>query len=376
MQSIPKWEITSVLNARLYEVRKRRKIDRQIVLKMLRETEKYPLLVRVASELHRAGVDVRKFQREFQSDWSLTTRIAEELDRIDRGRNGYDPMRVPAILPIYLRPILAETGDVQSIIRPSKADASKQALEWVKSRLLRGWLESDVRRAIDSVLQSQSSDTSDVIVVSGASLEEAATEEPVVPRKVVRRYFVHDGSADWLVFDSPTAAKRAMNKLVTSVVANVTATVPMEEITARRCKSCGLPLNGQVLTIRTPVESAKGKSKKGKNKVSKYSSEHYHPNCYWLTCTPPPSIPFGMRLLRPQDAATMVWCGPELGGWRPKDEVDVTYDNSTGTVRIVVKKKPPQLEAQGVSGTNGGTGVSPTAGKERVGSTTVPIAPA
>lgn len=305
MKVTARWELTTVINRELKKLK--RKIDREAYLRMLRETQEYTLLQRVASELYRAGVSSTKFFAELhKDDWTLSNRVMEELERIEKGRNGYDPDRVPSILPVYLVP--ASPAQVEEAIRfkgrPQRKLAAAEATRWVKSLLLMGWTEGDVNRAIQDVLDDE--DDSTIVVVKAD--EDLSAEKPKVHTKL--KYYVHDGQ-DWQIYASPVKAKEALATLKDQVMGNIRRAEPMPDITARICAECKQPLNGHVMTIRGPKE-------KGKNKRSVV--EHLHSNCYWLKRIEPCRIPVGMELICPSDGKPYVWVGPDKGGWKLKHE--------------------------------------------------------
>lgn len=312
MKVTAKWEVTMVINRELKK--KKRKIDRQLYLRMLRETQKYTLLQRVTSELYRAGVSPQRFLRELhKDDWSMSTRVMEELERIDKGRNGYDPDRVPPVLPVYLKPVSVEHA-VTFKGRPTRQAAMREALAWAKLLIARGWTEGDIKRAIDDILEDE--DSSKVVIVKADDdLEEKQ------PKKAATklRYYVHDGM-DWQIFASATKAKEALAALKSKVMDNIRRAEPMQDITSRICNECKQPLNGHVLTLRGP--------KVGKKRPV---IEHLHENCFWLKRAEPCRIPVGMTLICPADGKPYTWMTAEKGGWQlKKNEPEITLQKDAG----------------------------------------------
>lgn len=307
MKITAKWELTTVVNKEMQ--RKKRSIDRIAFLRIVRETEKYPLLVRVASELYRAGVTPGVFiETLHKDDWSMSTRVMEELERIDKGRCGYDPDRVPPILPVYLKPLTNAAKAEKKAIkgRPKREFAQKETLRWVKHVLSLGWTEGDVQRGIDDVL----GDNEPVIHVKADPDLVAALPAKA---KTHFKYYVHDGSDDWLIFKSPAKAKEAIDALRTKVMQHIRDADPMPDMIARICAECKKPLNGQVMTIREDGPP----TKKGR-KPSKKVIEHLHPNCYWLKRVEPVRVPLNMQLLNPADGKLYTWHGADKGGWSLK----------------------------------------------------------
>lgn len=306
MKVTAKWELTTVINRELKK--KKRKFDRNTYLRLLRESQKYTILQRVASELYRAGVTPQLFLRELhKDDWSLSSRVMEELDRIDRGRNGYDPDKVPPLLPVYLKPIASDSeAGIAFKGRPKRKDAQQVAIKWAKSLLLRGWTEGDIRRSIEDVLDDEE-DTKVIVVKS----DDDIPDEPKVRTHTKLKYYVHDG-LDWQVFASPIKAKEALANLKDLVMGEIRRAEPMADINARICSHCKKPLNGHVMTIREP---------KTKGKKTRTVVEHLHMNCFWLHRIEACRIPVGMELLNPADGKPYVYQGPEKGGWRLKHEL-------------------------------------------------------
>lgn len=301
MKTTSPWELVFVINRHLKK--KKRKIDRETYLRMLRQSQQYTMLQRIASELYRAGVKPGFFlQHLHKDDWTLSTRVMEELERIDRGRNGYDPDRVPPILPVYWKEV---TGDnaIPTKGRPTKDEAKKVVSKWVREIFLRGWTEADLVRAFNSVVDM---DSDAIVAKVDPDLEEMAPKPSKVRYK--RQYYVHDG-IDWQVHDSPVKAKKALDTLKDSIVGVIKRAEPMPDIVARVCAVCHQPLNGHVFTVR-----GERTTKKAKKPVI----EHLHPNCWWLKRVEPCRIPLGMELLNPATGKFLIWYGADKGGWKEK----------------------------------------------------------
>lgn len=331
MKTTSPWELVFVINKRLKK--KKRKIDRDTYLRMLRQSQQYTMIQRIASELYRAGVNSRTFlQTLHKDDWTLSNRVMEELDRIDRGRNGYDPDRVPPILPVYWKEV---TGDAAIVTkgRPTKEEAKKVVTKWVREILLRGWTEADLVRAFNAVVDT---DADAIVAKVDPDLEELEPKKTAVRYK--RQYYVHDGN-DWQVYESPAKAKNALAALKDSVVGVIKRADPMPDIHARVCSVCGFPLNGHVMTIRGPRANKKSKAP---------VVEHMHHNCWWLKRVELCRIPLGMEMLNAATGKFMVWHGADKGGWREKQVNEPTKADVSGNGSEGVSGSPSQQPAAAV----------------------------
>lgn len=284
--------------------KKRTPIDRSLYLRMLRDTQKYPLLVRVASELWRAGFNPRKFFRVLhKDDYTLSTRIMEELERIDRGRNGYDPERVPPILPVLLQYQTTEELKEERKGRPSSEEAKKVVEKWISSKLKLGWKEVDLVRALREFIDPPEEDVVSVkAFVEDTEPTKGKKGKDVVLKKTVTKHTYHvcDGK-NWHDFISPIKAREFQTEVANNVLAVIKSSIPMEQIKRTTCECCGHPLNGQVLSIRD-----------NKGKIQ----SNLHPNCWWLHRESPCKIPLGMTLLHPAEGVAYTWYGSEKGGWK------------------------------------------------------------
>lgn len=238
----------------------------------------------------------------------MSTRVMEELERIHKGRNGYDPDKVPPLLPIYLKRIEGEDS-IQTKGRPTRQYASTFVLKTIKDLLLKGWSEGDVVRGFYDVLDSLEDDTKVVRVKELSDCEEAKPKATTGRTVTKIKYYVHTGF-DWERYESPKKATEALERLKNEVVGNIRRAEPMPDITARICNECKQPLTGHVVTMR-------GEKVGRKRQVV----EHLHLNCFWLKRVEPCRIPLNMELLCPSDGKTYVWCSPEKGGWRLKNEI-------------------------------------------------------
>lgn len=303
----------------------KQRIDRSLFLKMLREAEKYSLLKRVASELYRAGFNSRRFfSLLHRDDWTLSNRILEELELIDNGRNGYDPAKVPPLLPVLVKYDTQETLREVRRGRPTQEQAKKAVNAWIQERLKNGWREVDLVNALREVMEPV--EDAVVVVKTDPDLVEAEATTKT-PRAGVRHQFhVCDGK-DWHIVKSPAKARELKADIESKVLAEIRNSVPMDMRKATTCGVCQKALNGIVLTIR----DSKGTVQ-----------DHLHPSCWWMHRAEPARIPLGMTWLNSTDGLLYRWEGAEKGGWlKVKDERNDPVPEKT------VEAVPLATEAEG-----------------------------